>query len=168
MWHTSNLYRVAGQESLAPRLIAASFADTVFFTNSGVEAWECGVKMARKHFHDKGQSQKNRLIVIEGAFHGRTLGAISATRSEKMIGGFAPLLDGFDPVAFGNLNELRAAITPQTAGIVIEPIMGEGGIRVGSAEYLRELRRVCDEFGLAALFRRNPVRHGPHGQAVRA
>ena len=152
LWHTSNLFRVPGQEKLADRLTSLTFADTVFFTNSGVEAWECGTKLIRKHFYSKGQPEKNRIIVIEGAFHGRTLGAISASKAEKMVKGFGPLLDGFDQVAFGNLNELRAAITPATAGILVEPIQGEGGIRPASADYLKALRAVADEFGLLLMF----------------
>jgi acetylornithine/N-succinyldiaminopimelate aminotransferase len=152
LWHTSNLFRVPGQEKLADRLTELTFADTVFFTNSGVEAWECGVKLIRKHFYSKGQPEKNRIIVIEGAFHGRTLGAISASKAEKMVKGFGPLLDGFDQVAFGNLNELRAAITPQTAAINIEPILGEGGIKPASVEYLKSLRQIADEFGLLLFF----------------
>ena len=152
VWHTSNMFRIPGQEILARRLIELTFADTVFFTNSGVEAWECGVKLIRKHFYDKGQPEKNRIIVIQGAFHGRTLGAISASKAEKMVKGFGPLLEGFDQVAFGNLNELRAAITPETAAINIEPILGEGGIKVASADYLRSLRQVADEYGLLLFF----------------
>jgi acetylornithine/N-succinyldiaminopimelate aminotransferase len=152
LWHTSNLFRVPGQEKLAEKLTSLTFADTVFFTNSGVEAWECGVKLIRKHFYSKGQPEKNRIIVIEGAFHGRTLGAISASKAEKMVKGFGPLLDGFDQVAFGNLNELRAAVTPQTAAINIEPILGEGGIKAASVEYLRSLRQIADEFGLLLFF----------------
>jgi acetylornithine/N-succinyldiaminopimelate aminotransferase len=152
LWHTSNLFRVPGQEKLAKRLTELTFADTVFFTNSGVEAWECGIKLIRKHFYSKGQPEKNRVIVIEGAFHGRTLGAISASKAEKMVKGFGPLLDGFDQVAFGNLNELRAAITPQTAAINIEPILGEGGIKAPPVEYLRSLRQIADEFGLLLFF----------------
>jgi acetylornithine/N-succinyldiaminopimelate aminotransferase len=143
---------VPGQEKLAKRLTDLTFADTVFFTNSGVEAWECGVKLIRKHFYAKGEPQKNRIIVIEGAFHGRTLGAISASKAEKMVKGFGPLLDGFDQVAFGNLNELRAAITPETAAINIEPILGEGGIKDPGVEYLRSLRQIADEFGLLLFF----------------
>jgi acetylornithine/N-succinyldiaminopimelate aminotransferase len=152
VWHTSNLFRVPGQEALAGRLTELTFADTVFFTNSGVEAWECGVKLVRRHFHAKGQPERNRIIVVEGAFHGRTMAAISAAQTEKMVKGFAPLLDGFDQVAFGNLNELRARITPETAAINIEPILGEGGIKVGSADYLRALRAIADEFGLLLYF----------------
>jgi len=152
VWHTSNLFRVAGQEKLARRLIDLTFADTVFFTNSGVEAWECGVKLIRRHFYAKGQPEKNRIIVIEGAFHGRTLGAISASKAEKMVKGFGPLLDGFDQVPFGNLNALRAAITPETAAINIEPILGEGGVKVATIDYVRSLKDIAQEFGLLLYF----------------
>jgi acetylornithine/N-succinyldiaminopimelate aminotransferase len=152
LWHTSNLYRVPGQEKLAQRLTELTFADTAFFTNSGVEAWECGVKLIRRHFYAKGQPERNRIIVIAGAFHGRTLGAISASKAEKMVKGFGPLLDGFDQVAFGNLNELRAAITPETAAINIEPVLGEGGIKPVSEDYMRSLRQIADEFGLLLFF----------------
>jgi acetylornithine/N-succinyldiaminopimelate aminotransferase len=148
LWHTSNLYTVPGQERLGRKLVDNSFADTVFFTNSGVEAWECGVKTVRKHFHAKGEPHKNRIIVIQGAFHGRTLGAISAAKSEKMVTGFGPLLDGFDQVAFGNLNEMRAAITAETAAISLEPVIGEGGIKPWPPELLQQVRKICDEFGL--------------------
>ena len=152
LWHTSNLFRGTGQDKLAERLTNLTVADTVFFTNSGVEAWECGVKLIRKHFYSKGQPEKNRIIVIEGAFHGRTLGAISASKAEKMVKGFGPLLDGFDQVAFGNLNELRAAITPQTAAINIEPILGEGGIKPATVEYMKSLRQIADDYGLLLFF----------------
>jgi acetylornithine/N-succinyldiaminopimelate aminotransferase len=110
------------------------------------------VKLIRRHFYAKGQPERNRIIVIEGAFHGRTLGAISASKAEKMVKGFGPLLDGFDQVAFGNLNELRAAITPETAAINIEPVMGEGGIKPVGNDYLRSLRQIADEFGLLLFF----------------
>ncbi|WP_445376603.1 aspartate aminotransferase family protein [Niveispirillum fermenti] len=152
LWHTSNLFRVAGQEQLAGRLTELTFADTMFFTNSGVEAWECAVKTVRKYHHDTGHPEKTRFIVVGGAFHGRSTTAIAAARSEKMTGGFGPLLDAFDQVPFENLNELRAAITPQTAGIIVEPILGEGGIRVASPDYLRALRQAADEFGLLLVF----------------
>lgn len=148
LWHISNLYEIPDQQRFAERLVAACFADTVFFTNSGVEAWECGVKIIRRHFHAKGQPNRFRIITFDGAFHGRTLGAISATRNEKLIKGFGPLLDGFDVVAFGNMNEVRAAITDDTAAIHIEPVQGEGGIRAVDARLLSELRAVCDEYGL--------------------
>ncbi|SMF67047.1 acetylornithine/N-succinyldiaminopimelate aminotransferase [Azospirillum oryzae] len=148
LWHTSNLFRVAGQESLGKRLTEATFADTVFFTNSGAEAWECGAKAVRKYHYDSGNPQKNRIITFEQAFHGRTLGAISAAKQEKLVHGFDPLLDGFDQVPFGDLDAVRAAITPATGGICVEPIQGEGGIRAGSVEFLRGLRALCDEHGL--------------------
>jgi len=148
LWHTSNLYRIGEAERLAQRLIDTSFADTVFFTNSGAEAWECGMKVVRKYHHDTGHPEKFRVIVAEGAFHGRTMTAIAAAKTEKMVKGFGPLIDGFDQVSFGNLNELRAAITPETAAINIETIQGEGGIRPASVDYLRAVREICDEFGL--------------------
>ena len=152
LWHTSNLYRVTGQETLSRRLVETSFADTVFFTNSGVEAWECAVKTIRRHFAAKGEGHRNRIIAIEGAFHGRTLGAISATTSEKMTGGFAPLLPGFDVVPFGDPDAMRAAITPETAAIMVEPIMGEGGIRAWSAADLAAMRDLANEHGLLLFF----------------
>lgn len=148
LWHCSNLFRVAGQESLAARLKDLTFADTMFFTNSGVEAWECAVKVVRKYHYETGNPEKNRFIVAGGAFHGRSTTAIAAAKSEKMVKGFGPLLDAFDQVAFDNLNELRAAITPQTGAIMVEPILGEGGIRPASPDYLRGLRETADEFGL--------------------
>ena len=152
LWHTSNLYRVPGQERLAGRLVAHSFADTVFFANSGVEAWECGVKLVRKYHSHTGRPERWRVITVGGAFHGRTLAAIAAARTEKLIKGFGPLVDGFDQVAFGNLNELRAAITPETAAICVEPVLGEGGIKPAALDYLRALREVADEFGLLLYF----------------
>jgi len=152
VWHTSNLFRVAGQEKVAARLIANSFADTVFFCNSGAEAWECGLKVIRKHFHGSSQPERYRMITCAGGFHGRTLASISAAKQEKLTKGFGPLLDGFDQVSFGNLNELRAAITDETAAICVEPIQGEGGIRTPTLDYLRGLREVADEFGLLLLF----------------
>lgn len=152
LWHTSNLFRVAGQESLARRLTALTFADTVFFTNSGVEAWECAVKTVRKYHYETGNPQRTRFIVAGGAFHGRTTTAIAAAKSEKMVKGFGPLLDAFDQVAFNNLNELRAAITPETGAIMVEPILGEGGIIPADLDYLRALRRTADEFGLLLVF----------------
>lgn len=152
LWHTSNLFRVAGQEKLAVRLTDLTFADTMFFTNSGVEAFECAVKAVRKYHHDTGHPEKTRFVVVGGAFHGRSTTAIAAAKSEKMVGGFGPLLDAFDQVPFGNMNELRAAITPQTGAIIVEPILGEGGIVVGTDEYLKALRATADEFGLLLVF----------------
>ncbi|MRG71349.1 acetylornithine/succinylornithine family transaminase [Alphaproteobacteria bacterium HT1-32] len=148
LWHVSNLYRIPDQERLAERLVAHSFADYAFFCNSGAEALECGIKMARKHFYDKGQTEKYRVICADGSFHGRTLATISAGGSAKVKKGFDPLVDAFDHVPFGNMNELRNAITPQTAAILVEPIQGEGGIQVGQLDYLRALRETADEFGI--------------------
>jgi acetylornithine/N-succinyldiaminopimelate aminotransferase len=152
LWHCSNLYRVEGQEKLAARLVAHSFADTAFFCNSGAEAMECALKTARRYHQAQGAKEKYRVITARGAFHGRTLATISAGAQEKHLDGFAPKVDGFDQVAFGNLNETRAAVTPQTAAIVIEPIQGEGGIVPADARYLQGLRQVADEFGLLLIF----------------
>jgi acetylornithine/N-succinyldiaminopimelate aminotransferase len=148
VWHLSNLYRVPGQERLAERLVAASFADSVFFCNSGAEAIECGLKMTRKYHDENGAPERYRVITVEGAFHGRTLATIAAGGQEKHLKGFDPIVDGFDKVAFGNLNELRAAITGKTAAILIEPVQGEGGMRAATSDYLQALRAVADEFGL--------------------
>jgi len=151
LWHTSNLYRIAGQEKLADRLIANSFADTVFFCNSGAEAMECAIKTARRFHQAQGAKEKYRAITLRGAFHGRTLATIAAGGQDKHLDGFAPKVDGFDQVPFGNMNELRAAITPQTAAIVVEPIQGEGGIVPASPEYMKSLRAVADEYGLLLI-----------------
>lgn len=148
LWHTSNLFQIPEQERLGRRLVNATFADTVFFCNSGAEAWECGVKTVRRYHYANGNPQRWRIITVEGCFHGRTMAGISAAKSEKLTKGFGPLLDGFDQVAFGNLNELRMAITEETAAIHVEPIQGEGGIRALDPEFLQEIRRICDEFGI--------------------
>ena len=148
LWHCSNLYRIPEGERLAKRLTDATFADSVFFTNSGVEAIECGLKLVRKYHDATGHPERYRVITLTGAFHGRTLATIAAGRQEKHTKGFEPLVEGFDQVAFDNLNELRAAITPETAAILMEPVQGEGGMRAASADYMRALRQVCDEYGL--------------------
>jgi acetylornithine/N-succinyldiaminopimelate aminotransferase len=148
VWHLSNLYQIPGQQRLAERLVAASFADSVFFCNSGAEAIECGLKMTRKYHDENGALERYRIITVDGAFHGRTLATIAAGGQEKHLKGFDPIVDGFDKVAFGNMNELRAAITGETAAILIEPVQGEGGMRPATVEYLRSLRQVADEFGL--------------------
>jgi acetylornithine/N-succinyldiaminopimelate aminotransferase len=150
--HVSNLYRVPQAERLAARLTAASFADSVFFCNSGAEANEGMVKLMRRAMADAGMAQRYRVICFEGAFHGRTLAMISATGNAKYLSGFGPPVDGFDHVPFNNLNALRAAITPETAGILVEPIQGEGGVREASPDFLRGLRAAADEFGLLLGF----------------
>ena len=152
IWHTSNLYQMPGQEMLAQRLTEATFADTVFFTNSGAEALECSIKMARKFHAAQGHPEKFRLITFEGAFHGRTLATIAAGGQAKYIEGFGPKVDGFDQVPFGDIEAVKAAITEATAGMLIEPIQGEGGIRPVPNEFLRALRSLCDEHGLLLLF----------------
>ncbi|MDX2143173.1 MAG: aspartate aminotransferase family protein [Rhodospirillaceae bacterium] len=152
LWHCSNLYRIAGQEKLAERLVANSFADTMFFCNSGAEAMECAIKTARRFHQAQGAKDKFRVITARGAFHGRTLATISAGGQEKHLDGFAPKVDGFDQVAFGNLNEMRAAVGPHTAAIVVEPIQGEGGIIPADEHYMKGLRAMADEFGLLLIF----------------
>ena len=152
LWHTSNLYQIPEQTRLAERLVANTFADTVFFGNSGAEAGELAIKIVRKYHDDTGHPERYRIIGCQGAFHGRTLATLAAAGNEKYLKGYAPTVDGFDTVAFGNLNELRAAITPETAAIIVEPVQGEGGIRPGSIDYLKGLRAVADEFGLLLIF----------------
>ncbi len=146
--HVSNLYRVPQAERLAQRLVDASFADSAFFCNSGAEANEGLVKMIRRAQHDAGHPERSRVICFEGAFHGRTLAMLSATGNAKYLHGFGPPVEGFDHVPFNNLNAVRAAITAETAGILIEPVQGEGGIRTAHLQFLRDLRATCDEFGL--------------------
>jgi acetylornithine/N-succinyldiaminopimelate aminotransferase len=152
LWHTSNLYRVPGQEELAKRLTEVSFADTCFFTNSGVEACELAWKMARRYQWASGKPERFRVICFEGAFHGRTLAAIAAGGNAKYLEGFGPKVDGFDTVPPGDLKAVQAAIGPETAAILIEPVQGEGGVRVLSPEYLRALRKLCDDHGLLLIF----------------
>jgi acetylornithine/N-succinyldiaminopimelate aminotransferase len=146
--HVSNLYRVPGAERLAERLIAATFADSVFLCNSGAEANEGMVKLVRRAMACTGHPERLRMICFEGAFHGRTLAMLSATGNAKYLAGYGPPVDGFDHVPFGNMNALRDAITPQTAGVLIEPIQGEGGVRLPPDSFLRDVRAACDEFGL--------------------
>jgi acetylornithine/N-succinyldiaminopimelate aminotransferase len=152
LWHVSNLFRIPGQERLAERLVASTFADTVFFTNSGAEALECAIKMTRKFQSHEGRPERFRIVTFEGAFHGRTLATIAAGGQAKYLEGFGPKVEGFDQVPFGDLAAARAAIGPETAGILVEPIQGEGGVRVGSRDFLRGLRALCDEHGLLLVF----------------
>jgi len=146
--HVSNLYRVPQAERLAERLVTASFADSVFFCNSGAEANEGLVKIIRKAMSGTGRPERYRIICFDGAFHGRTLAMLSATGNPKYLNGFGPVVDGFDHVPFNNMNAVRDAIGPQTAGILVEPIQGEGGVRSADLRFLQELRAACDEFGL--------------------
>jgi acetylornithine/N-succinyldiaminopimelate aminotransferase len=146
--HVSNLYRVPEAERLAARFVEATFADSVFFCNSGAEANEGAVKMVRRAMSATGRPERTRMICFNGAFHGRTLAMLSATGNAKYLDGFGTPVDGFDHVPFGNMNAVRDAITPQTAGILVEPIQGEGGVRVAPVDFLRDLRAACDEWGL--------------------
>jgi len=152
LWHTSNLYRVPGQEKLAKRLIEASFADTVFFANSGAEAVECAIKMARRFHYASGAPERYRLVTFEGAFHGRTLATIAAGGSNKYLEGFGPKVEGFDSVPFGDFDAVVRATGPETAGILVEPIQGEVGVRVPPAGFLKRLRDFCDARGLLLVF----------------
>ncbi|MCA1909885.1 MAG: aspartate aminotransferase family protein [Magnetospirillum sp.] len=152
LWHTSNLYRVPGQEKVAAKLVANTFADTVFFCNSGAEANECAIKMARKYHYDSGDKNRTEIICATGAFHGRTLATIAAGGQEKHLKGFDPQMPGFVHVPYGNLNALRDAISEKTAAILVEPVQGEGGIVPGDPDYLKRLRAAADEFGLLLIF----------------
>lgn len=152
VWIISNTHNNHTTDRLAKRLVDLTFADTVFFQNSGVEAWECGIKVIRKYFSTIGQPQRYKVISFQGCFHGRTLAAIAAAKTEKMVKGFGPMTEGFDQVAWGNLNEVRAAITDETAAIMIEPVVGEGGMKAADADFLQALRVTCDEYGLLLYF----------------
>ncbi len=152
LWHTSNLFRIPEGERLAQRLVDASFADFVFFTNSGAEALECSIKMARKYQSACGKPERFRIITFEGAFHGRTLATIAAGGNQKYLDGFGPPVQGFDQVPINDLDAVKAAIGPETGAILIEPIQGEGGIRVLDPGFLRALRSLCDENGLLLIF----------------
>jgi acetylornithine/N-succinyldiaminopimelate aminotransferase len=151
LWHTSNLYRIPEGERLAERLVANTFADVVFFSNSGAEALEASIKMARRYHHANGQPERFRIVTFEGAFHGRTLATIAAGGQKKYLEGFGPKVEGFDQVPFDDDKALEAAIGPETGALLIEPIQGEGGVRVVPNERLRKLRRLCDERGLLLL-----------------
>jgi acetylornithine/N-succinyldiaminopimelate aminotransferase len=151
VWHVSNLYQVPEAERVAQRLCDASFADVIFFCNSGAEAMECSIKMARKYHAANGAPERYRIITFEGAFHGRTLATLAAGGQKKYLEGFGPVVEGFDQVPFADLEATKAAITPATAGILIEPIMGEGGVRVVEPSFLRALRELCDQRGLLLL-----------------
>ncbi len=151
LWHVSNLYQIPEQQKLADLLVEHTFADTVFFTNSGTEACELAVKMARKYWYDKGED-RTEIVTFEGAFHGRSSAAIAAAGSEKMVKGFGPLLPGFTHVKWADHEGLRAAVTDKTAAILIEPVQGEGGIRPVPDQCLKGLRDLCDETGALLIF----------------
>jgi acetylornithine/N-succinyldiaminopimelate aminotransferase len=152
LWHVSNLYEIPQQEKLAQRLVENSFADTVFFTNSGTESCELAVKMARKYWYEKGQPEKTEIITFSGCFHGRSSAAIAASGAEKMVKGFGPVLPGFVHLPWGDHDALTAAITETTGAILIEPLQGEGGIRPVPAQCLKGLRDLCDEKGILLIF----------------
>ena len=148
LWHCSNLYRVAGQERLAERLCETTFADKVFFCNSGAEACEGAIKLARRYHFANGQPERWRIVTFKGAFHGRTLATIAAAGNEKYLEGFGVPAPGFDIVPFGDLGAVEAAIGPETGAIMVEPVQGEGGVRVASVAWLKALREICDQRGL--------------------
>ncbi|MFY0646720.1 aspartate aminotransferase family protein [Sulfitobacter geojensis] len=151
LWHTSNLYQIPQQQALADRLVEHTFADTVFFTNSGTEACELAVKMARKYFYDKGQPERVEIITFDGSFHGRSAAGIAAAGSEKMTKGFGPLLGGFKILPFGDHDALNAALSDKTCAVMVEPVQGEGGIRPLPDACLKGLRDLCDEHGILMI-----------------
>jgi acetylornithine/N-succinyldiaminopimelate aminotransferase len=152
LWHMSNLFKSPDGERLAARLCAASFADFVFFANSGAEAMECAIKITRKYHAARGHPERYRIITFEGAFHGRTLATLAATGSAKYLEGFGPPMDGFDQVQLGDLDAVRKAVGPHTAGILIEPVQGEGGVRAAPPAFFKALRQLCDDRGLLLIF----------------
>ena len=152
LWHVSNLYQIPEAERIAERLCAASFADVGSSAIPAPRRLECAIKMARKYQFSGGQPERYRIITFEGAFHGRTLATLAAGGQKKYLEGFGPAVTGFDQIAFADLAAVKAAVGPETAAILIEPIMGEGGVRVVPPEFLRALRRLCDDHGLLLLF----------------
>ncbi len=152
LWHMSNLFKSPDGERLAARLCEASFADFVFFANSGAEAMECAIKITRKYHAAKGHPERYRIVTFDGAFHGRTLATLAATGSAKYLEGFGPPMDGFDQVPLGDLEAVKKAIGPHTAGILIEPLQGEGGVRAAPHAFFRALRELCDDNGLLLIF----------------
>jgi acetylornithine/N-succinyldiaminopimelate aminotransferase len=152
LWHVSNMFHIPGQERLAQRLVDHSFADTVFFGNSGAEACELALKVARKYQSETGHPERWRVIGCEGSFHGRTFATLAAAGNQAYLKGFGPPMAGFDHVAFGNLNEMRAAVGNETAAIFVEPVQGEGGVRAAPEGYLKGLREIADEFGLLLVY----------------
>lgn len=152
VWHLSNLYEIPEQQALADKLVDGTFADTVFFTNSGTEACELAVKMARKYHYEKDAPDRIEILTFHGAFHGRSSAAIAAVNTEKMVKGFGPLLPGFRQLPYGDLDAVTAAISDRTAAVMIEPVQGEGGINVVPDDYLKALRKLCDKTGTLLIF----------------
>ena len=151
LWHVSNLYHIPQQQKLADKLVELTFADTVFFTNSGTESCELAVKMARKYWYEKGEEDRVEIISFGGSFHGRSSAGIAAAGSEKLTKGFGPLLPGFVHLEWGEHEAISAAITSKTAAIIVEPVQGEGGIRLLPDECLKGLRKLCDEYGILLI-----------------
>mgnify|MGYP001627782780 FL=1 len=151
LWHVSNLYEIPQQEKLAAQLVEATFADSVFFTNSGTEACELAVKMARKYHYEKGAPERIEILTFDGCFHGRSTAAIAASGSDKMVKGFGPVLPGFVHLPWDDLEAVKAAIGDATAAVLIEPVQGEGGIRVAEDSFLKELRALCDAHGILLI-----------------
>ena len=152
LWHTSNLYNIAAGEMLAAKLVANTFADRVFFCNSGTEAIECGFKAIRRYFHSNGQGQRKRIISLTGSFHGRSLAAVASAANPLHCEGFLVGDMGFDQAEFGNLASLRALISDETAAVILEPVQGEGGITVIDREYLSAIRDLCDSHKILLMF----------------
>jgi acetylornithine/N-succinyldiaminopimelate aminotransferase len=152
LWHVSNLYEIPDQRRLAERLVENTFADKVFFTNSGAEALECAIKTARRYHYVNGRPERYRTITFEGAFHGRTLATIAAGGQQKYLEGYGPKVDGFDQVPFDDIDAAAKAITPETAAILVEPVQGEGGIRQFPTQSLKRLRELCDKHGLLLIY----------------
>jgi acetylornithine/N-succinyldiaminopimelate aminotransferase len=151
LWHVSNLYEIPGQSRLGERLAEATFADKVFFTNSGAEALECAIKTARRYHYVNGNPERFRIITFEGAFHGRTLATIAAGGQAKYLEGFGPKVEGFDQVPFGDIDVVEKAISNETAALLIEPLQGEGGIRSLPPQFLEKLRALCDQHGILLI-----------------
>jgi len=152
LWHVSNLYYTVPQTELAEWLTEHSFADRVFFCNSGAEANEAAIKLCRKHFYDRGEKERYRIISMTQSFHGRTMAALSATGQDKIKKGFDPVLDGFDFVSFNDIDALKQKIGPNTAAVMLEPVQGEGGVRCPSPGYLQAVRKICDDTGTLLVF----------------
>jgi acetylornithine aminotransferase len=152
LWHVSNLYYTEPQVTLAELLVSKSFADRVFFCNSGAEANEAAIKLARRYFHEKGETGRHRIVAMAQSFHGRTMATLSATGQEKIKLGFNPVLEGFDFVPFNDAAALKAAVDDRTCGVLLEPIQGEGGVRCPDEGYLKEVRRICDAAGALLIF----------------